>query len=133
MRSNRTLTHKQARQCLQAAVEGRLDPVIQPALERHLAGCAACQQFASQLAALEEHLVNDLPAVWPKQAETDLQVASTLEKIHRQTRHTPMKNFLSSTARAFALGLGLLLIVSAQTRRIFVPKPSSAAARSSVA
>jgi hypothetical protein len=112
MSSNRTLTHEQTRQYLQAAADGQLDPTIQPALERHLADCPQCQRFAERLDALEARLTNELPTAWPTGSSAEHQVASTLEKIHRQTRHTPMKTFLSNTARTLAFGLGILVLIS---------------------
>ncbi len=111
MSSNRTLTHEQARRYLQAAADGQLDPSFQPALERHLADCPQCQRFAERLDALEARLANELPTAWPISSVAEPQVASTVEKIHRRTRHNPMKTFLSSTARTLAFGLGILVLI----------------------
>lgn len=112
MRSNRTLTHEQARSALQAAADGALDPALQPALERHLAGCPQCQRYARALAGLAARLAAELPAAYPAQPGNEPQVASTLEKIHAQKRHTPMKHFLSNTARTVGLGLAAILLVA---------------------
>jgi hypothetical protein len=112
MRSNRTLTHEQARQYLQATVDRQLNPNHQPALERHLAGCPGCQRYAEQLALLEMRLEVELQAAWPIQPVAESQAASTVEKIHHQTRRISMKNIISSTARTLAYGLGIVGLIA---------------------
>ena len=112
MRSNRTLTHEQARQALEAAADSQLATALQPALERHLAGCVECQRFADQLAVLDTRLSSELPDAWPVGSVNERQVASMLEKIHQQTRHHPMKNILSNTFRTLAVGLGIIVVIA---------------------
>ncbi len=110
MRSNRTLTHEQARRALEAAADGQLASMLQPALERHLAGCVECQRFAGQLAV-------------PVGSANERQVASMLEKIHQQTRHHPMKNILSNTLRTLAVGLGIIVLISGLSWTIRTLRP----------
>ena len=112
MRSIRTLTHEKARSYLQAAADRQLNPTVQPALERHLAGCPECRRYAEQLAGLEARLESELPAAWPTQPVAETQVASTVEKIHHQMRRISMKNILSSTARTLAFGLGIIVLIA---------------------
>ena len=125
MRRNRPLTHEQARRALQAVADNQLEPGVQAALDQHLESCPQCQGYADQLAALDARLAQELPAAWQVRSSITQQAASTLEKIHAQSRHNQMKNILSSTTRILALGIGIVALISGLTWGIRAVLPAN--------
>jgi hypothetical protein len=73
----KALTHTLAREWLELAADGLLDAARQEQLDAHLLGCAACQAYATELAALEGLIGETLQGRWgqpqlPKRVEDEL-------------------------------------------------------------
>jgi hypothetical protein len=73
----KALTHSQARQLIEQAADGLLNPTQQSQLAAHLLGCAECRAFAAELAQLENAIGSTLKAHWrqpslPKTGEQKL-------------------------------------------------------------
>ncbi len=73
----KALTHAQARQWIEQAADGLLNPAQQNQLATHLKGCAECRAFAAELAQLENEIGKTLKAHWgqptlPKPGEKNL-------------------------------------------------------------
>lgn len=65
-----TLTHSEARQLLQQALEMSLTAKERNELDAHLNGCSACQTYDHNLGQLHRQLKQSLPTRWPNEAST---------------------------------------------------------------
>jgi hypothetical protein len=120
------LSHEQARQILQAASDGLVDEDIQAALEKHLAECTECSDYAIQLTQLETRLAASLQERWPLQNATGSDIASVLGKIPNRTRIMNMKNIFLTTVRGLTwivLAIALVAVLTWGIRNL-VPKPA---------
>jgi len=74
------LSHRQAEDLIQAALDGLLDDKHRLELKRHLADCHQCQAYAENLAQMDSWVSNSLKERWPEpslSARRMAQVAAT--------------------------------------------------------
>ncbi len=122
-----TLTHEQARQYLQVAVDGSLEARQQADLDRHLAGCVECQVYAQELASLDARLSRALQARWPDQTRTEADQAYALGRIQSQSRSAHLKHTASTAIRTLAwagLAVSLIILLTWSIRNL-TPRPAA--------
>ncbi len=122
-----TLTHEQARQYLQVAVDGSLEARQQAELDRHLADCAECQAYAQEIASLDTRLSRVLQARWPDQTRTEADQAYALGRIQSQSRSSNLRNTASAAFRTLAwagLAVSLIILLSWSIRNL-TPRPAA--------
>jgi hypothetical protein len=105
------LTHAEALEAIDASREQTLEPVLQQALEEHLAECADCRAYQAEFIKLESRLSGSLQKRWPARAADERQIASVLGNIPSHTRQISMKSFFSNSVRMIAWSTLAVLVV----------------------
>ncbi len=102
---------RQAIPLLSAARDGTLPPGQRAGLERHVAECAACRQFQSELAAAMDELQADAARITvPDAAEEWRLLRARLDApAQRSRRLAPVAWFTLPLAAAAAVALGLFV------------------------
>ena len=118
-----SFSHREARQALLAALDGQLQAEVQSDLDRHLAKCLACREYAARLAEMEARLASALQKRWQEKPPTERELASTLGKIHIQARRGLMFKKLVRSA-AWAVAAIAFFVVLSWGIRTFAPRPT---------
>ena len=132
------MSHSQARQAMQAALDGTLDEASYHLLQAHLAECSTCSQEAEQLNILHEMLKHSLQARWPEQPPTSTELDDAMERIRGASQpHAPSRFGLGLRwAVGACLVLALVAVLTWSIRSalpdtaataVFIPTPTSTA------
>ncbi len=107
-----SLSHEQARDYLQAAVDGRLSAEAAEELQEHLERCVECRQYAAQLAELEDRLSRSLQMRWTDPPRDKQQVHQTVVKVQARIEKRKWARRVFDAAQAAAwVGLAVALVV----------------------
>ncbi len=127
------LTHRKARTYLQAASDSRLSDSQRIALDRHLADCPACRDYAASLSGLESLLAQGLHARQPQPRASErvkTRIIHAIEAQRKPSMNTKPVHFLRP------LVLGIIVIVFALAIglgiRAFIARPVMPAATAAI-
>lgn len=105
------LTHTQAREYMQLALDGRLSPERQAALRAHLAACPDCTAEGARLAALDRELRLSLSGRWSATGLSQGELTARLAGMEPYIRRKTMSQRFSPVPRAFAMMAIVILLV----------------------
>jgi hypothetical protein len=107
-----SLSHQQARNYMQAAVDGLLDTEALAELCDHLDNCPRCQEHSAQLAELEALLARSLRARWPRPSSHDPTVREGMAGVQTRVRRRHWFRRVYDLAQAVAwAGLVVALVI----------------------
>lgn len=120
-----TLTHAQARETMQLALDGKLSPERQAALRAHLSGCPACAAEGARLSALDGGLRRNLSGRWSATGFAPAELAARLAGMEPHIRRKTMSQRFSPVPRALAMMVIVILLVFGVffISRNFQPQP----------
>ncbi len=82
----KNLTHPQAQEWIEIALNAGLNPENRQELDAHLATCPECQAYACRLAEIDSRLQDHMLARWPERPFTRGELQSRMASIHHQVR-----------------------------------------------
>jgi peptide/nickel transport system substrate-binding protein len=107
-----SLSHQQARNYMQAAVDGLLDPEALSELYDHLDNCPRCRAHAAQLGELETLLARSLQVRWPRPNPHDPTVRESMARVQTRVRRRHWFRRAYDLAQAVAwAGLTVALVI----------------------
>ncbi len=113
MNPQNNITHLQARNFLQSALDGSLTDVQSNDLDQHLADCSDCREYAMEIQRFDQHIKLSLQSRWPGAQYTESDIESKLSMILPEVRKNQLKIRSANTFRSLGwVALVVLLIVS---------------------
>lgn len=120
------ISHKQAIQLTHRRLDGMLKEKQGLLLEEHLASCASCRPYVSEMELLPDRLQREFHARWD---EKEVPSQNMMARIQQQTRRVIMSNRVSFGLRAFAGFVALVVLGSSLNyiiKNLQNPIPNSA-------
>ncbi len=108
-----SLSHRQAREYLQAVADGLLGVAERTELQHHLEGCSQCRAYAADLERLEAALARSLQARWPRARLNDPKLRRSMAKVQDRLGRKHWLQRIYDLAQAVAwAGLTVALFIA---------------------
>jgi hypothetical protein len=105
------ISHTKARQFIHSASFYELESYEIGALERHVANCKRCAEYAEGLPQLERLLTHSLEIRWPKPLMVGKSIQQVVADIEGQVRRKQKLNRVFGSLRVLAWAVGILVLV----------------------